>query len=132
MKGQIPSLQSPKQSTLQVLGKERGGEGMATSNEEGMTYIFSSLEPCEPLVCAPNDGGVHMRPRQFHGVRSRPIIRGARVHAPWPCVPRVAVRISIPVRTRISSMPPLLYAPSKPHVLLFHVHPLHRVRPTYP
>jgi hypothetical protein len=52
--------QSPKQSTLQVLGKEQGGEDLAPSNEEGTPFIPSSLETCGPplegtYVCAPTN-----------------------------------------------------------------------------
>ena len=43
-----PRLQNPKQSTLQVLGKKRGGEDLVTSNEEGQPYIPSSLELYTP------------------------------------------------------------------------------------
>jgi hypothetical protein len=45
-----------------VLGKELGGEGLATSNEEGKTYMGSSLELCAPPVHASDDGRMLMRP----------------------------------------------------------------------
>jgi hypothetical protein len=110
-----------------VLGKEPRKEGLATSNEEGKTYIPSSLEPCTPPVCAPNDGRAHMRPTPTTWYEAAAIIRGARVRAPWPCTPpecapRCHLRPHCRTRPYGRAHPSL---PCVPHVRAFltHAHP---------
>jgi hypothetical protein len=91
---------------------------LATSNEEGKTYIPSSLEPCTPPVCAPNDRRAHMRPTPTTWREAVAIIRGARICAPWPCAP--------PERApRCRVHPPLPHVPPWPCAP-----PRYRARPT--
>jgi hypothetical protein len=71
---------------------------LATSNEEGKTYIGSSLEPCAPPNRTPNDGCARMRPEPTKWREAAAIIRGACLCAPWPCAASVATRAPIGIR----------------------------------
>jgi hypothetical protein len=100
---------------------------LATSNEEGKTYIPSSLEPCAPPIRALNDGRAHMCPCQPRGVRLRPSL-GACVYAPLgracpPSAPPVAARTSLAVRaflTRACLSHPSVPLPCAPPEYKFH------------
>jgi hypothetical protein len=59
---------------------------LANSNEEGKTYIGPSLEPCMPPFHAPMMGArVCVHATYVAGAAAT--IRGARIHATWPCAP---------------------------------------------